>query len=67
MIPPTAKPVLDEPEAETEEGPDAPMTEDQARELRALCEELGEEFDTSLTERQANARIDALKERKEQS
>ena len=51
-------------EAETARGADQPMTSEQAVELRQLCEQTGEEFDTSLTERQANQRIAALKDMK---
>ncbi|SDE85504.1 DUF3072 domain-containing protein [Limimaricola pyoseonensis] len=60
MMPPN-KGVLPETEARTAENPDAPMTEEQAAELRQLCERTGEEFDTSLTEAQAVERIDALR------
>lgn len=60
MIPPT-KTVLDEREAETDQGPDAPMTEAQAIELRQLCEELEQPFDASLSEAEAHDRIEALK------
>ena len=41
---------------------DQPVSEVTAAELRALAEEKGEPFDGNLTERQARARIDALKE-----
>ena len=60
MIPPTAKPVLDENDARTPSGPNAPMTGDQADLLRALCEDASEPFDSSLTQAQALARIEAL-------
>ncbi|WP_099826838.1 DUF3072 domain-containing protein [Oceaniglobus indicus] len=42
---------------------DDPMTEKQAAELRALCEETGEPFDGNLTSAQAQDRIDYLKSR----
>ncbi len=38
-----------------------PMTSAQADELRALCEEHGEEFDQTLSRDAAAARIEALK------
>mgnify|MGYP000096055393 CR=1 FL=1 len=60
MIPPTAKPVLDENDARMPGGADAPMTGDQADLLRALCEEASEPFDAGLTQAQALARIEAL-------
>jgi hypothetical protein len=41
---------------------DGPMTEKQAVILRDLAERAGEEFDTSLTEGQAEERIAALRE-----
>ncbi len=63
MIPPT-KTVIDEPHAESANDPDAEMTPEQTAELRALCEDLDEPFDASLTERQAAERIDALKAQK---
>ncbi|SLN42746.1 DUF3072 domain-containing protein [Pseudooctadecabacter jejudonensis] len=40
----------------------APMTEVQAAELRALCEKLDEPFDTALNQRQAMERIGALQD-----
>lgn len=65
MIPPTAKPVLDERQAESAETPGARMTEVQAAELRRLCDELGEEYDASLSEAQAHDRIETLRARAE--
>lgn len=65
MIPPTAKPVLDETGAEVVNDPDGPMTDEQACRLRDLCDELGEPFDASLTEQQAVERIRVLRGRKE--
>ena len=56
MIPPT-KAVLDETEAETAQGEDAPATSRQLAILRDLCERHGEAFDGNLTEGQANERI----------
>lgn len=41
---------------------EAPMTEVQAAQMRALCNELDEPFDTSLSEYDAQRRIIALKE-----
>lgn len=38
-----------------------PMTEEQAAELRQICDDKGEAFDRSLTREQADARIAALK------
>ncbi len=38
------------------------MTDEQAAELRDLCDRLGEEFDTSLNKEQAAERIRALKD-----
>lgn len=55
VVSPTATPKLSE--AQNED-----MTEKTAAELRALCDEQGEEFDTGLTEAQAQQRIAALKE-----
>jgi uncharacterized damage-inducible protein DinB len=60
MIPPT-KAVLPETEARIAGDPDAPMTERQAVELQQLCAETGEEFDTSLSQAQAEERIAALR------
>ena len=42
---------------------DEPMTGAQASYLQTLCEEMGVEFDPSLTKAAASERIDALKER----
>lgn len=39
-----------------------PMTERQAAELRKLCEKHDEAFDSTLTQDQADARIDMLKQ-----
>ena len=61
MIPPTAKPVVAETEAQTAEHPDDPMTSQQADMLRVLCEEAGEPFDASLTQAQAMERIEVLR------
>ena len=61
MIPPT-KAVLDEPEAETPDGADAPMTGDQADLLQALCQEAGEPYDGNLTQIEAVERIEALRQ-----
>jgi len=61
MIEPT-KAVLPETEARTPDDPDAPMNPKQAVLLRDLCDKTGEEFDTSLTERQADERISVLQE-----
>ena len=63
MIPPTVKPVLAEDDAKMAEHGEDPMTSDQADMLRLLCEEAGEPFDTSLTQRQAMERIEYLRER----
>jgi uncharacterized damage-inducible protein DinB len=40
---------------------DQPMSERTAAELRELCEETGEPFDTALSELQARERIAALR------
>ena len=61
MIEPT-KAVLPETEARTAENPDAPMNDRQAVLLRELCDRTGEEYDASLTERQADERISVLQE-----
>ncbi|GAD54356.1 MAG: hypothetical protein ACJASC_002596 [Limimaricola cinnabarinus] len=61
MIEPT-KAVLPETEARTPDDPDAPMNPKQAVLLRDLCDKTGEEFDASLTERQADERISVLQE-----
>ncbi len=45
----------------TREDADDPMSEAQVAELRQLCDEKDEVFDTSLTRAQADARIEALK------
>ena len=63
MIPPTTKVVLDEPEAHQAAHADDPMTSDQADMLRVLCEEAGEPFDASLSQREAMERIEYLRER----
>ena len=42
---------------------DEPMTDDQARHLRILCEEAGEPFDRSLTRDAAERQIDRLQRR----
>jgi len=55
VVPPAATPELSE--AHNEE-----MTEKTAAQLRKLCAEKGEEFDTALTEAQAQQRIAALKD-----
>ena len=49
----------------TPDDPDAPMNPKQAVLLRDLCEKTGEEFDTSLTEAQADERIRVLQDRAE--
>ncbi len=64
MIPPT-KSIIDDPDAEAARDPDAPMTEAQAAELRALTEKTGDPFDANLTEQQAAARLAELRERTE--
>jgi len=40
---------------------DEPMTPQQEDMLRALCEETGQPMDTTLTRRQADARLEALR------
>ncbi|WP_226779417.1 DUF3072 domain-containing protein [Oceaniglobus trochenteri] len=40
---------------------DEPMTDKQAAYLRNLCDKTGEAFDTALSRRQANERIEALR------
>lgn len=62
MIPPTAKPVLDEIDARLPGPQDDPMTGDQADLLRALCEEATEPFDAGLTQAEALARIEELRQ-----
>lgn len=62
MIPPTAKPVMAETEAGSPNTGDDPMTGDQADLLRALCEEAGEPYNAGLTEREALARIEELRD-----
>jgi uncharacterized damage-inducible protein DinB len=42
---------------------DEAMTGAQARYLKTLCEEAGEEFDDGLTKAEASERIDALQEK----
>ncbi len=64
MIEPT-KTVLPETEARTPGDPDAPMNPKQAVLLRELCDRTGAEFDTALTEAQADERIRTLQEQAE--
>lgn len=61
MIPPTAKPVMSETDASVANAADRPMTGDQADLLRALCEEATEPFNAGLTEAEALARIEDLR------
>ena len=61
MISPTSKTVMAEPEAGIPNAGDDPMTGDQADLLRALCEEAGEPYNAGLTEREALARIEELR------
>ena len=42
---------------------DEPMTGAQASYLKTLCDQAGEEFDTSLTKAEASKRIDELQQR----
>ena len=42
---------------------DEPMTGAQASYLETLCEDAGEEFDSTLTKAQASERIEALQEK----
>ena len=42
---------------------DEPMTGAQASYLQTLCEEAGEDFDSTLTKADASKRIDALQEK----
>ncbi|WPY94548.1 DUF3072 domain-containing protein [Limimaricola variabilis] len=42
---------------------DEPMIGAQASYLKTLCEEVGEEFEDSLTKAEASERIDALQEK----
>ena len=42
---------------------DEPMTGAQASYLKTLCEEAGEDFDSTLTKAAASKRIDALQEK----
>jgi len=60
---PPIKVVSDRADAETDNGSREPMTAEQKAELAELCERHGEEMDTSLTEKQAQARISTLKDR----
>lgn len=59
-VPP--KSVIDDPNASAPHDPDAPMTGDQADLLRVLCENASEPFDAGLTQGQALARIEELRE-----
>jgi hypothetical protein len=61
MIPPTAKPVLAETDADLPTDGDSPMTGDQADLLQVLCGEASEPFDSGLTQSQALARIEELR------
>ena len=63
MIPPIK--VLSD-EDRTPYEPDAPMTARQADILRDLADKLNEPFDSALTQKQAQARIAALEELKDQ-
>ena len=62
MIPPTARPVTPDSGAGIPDERDRPMTGDQADLLRALCEEAGEPYNAGLTEREALARIEELRD-----
>ncbi len=62
MIPPTVKPVLTDTDAQLPSDADSPMAGDQADLLRALREDASEPFDASLTQAQALARIEALRD-----
>lgn len=66
MAPPTT-PIHKLPTNETPNNPDAPMTSDQAVEMRALCDELDEEFDDALTQEQAEERLKYLRDKKNDS
>ncbi|MEL6463828.1 MAG: DUF3072 domain-containing protein [Pseudomonadota bacterium] len=48
---------------ELSEAKDEQITDKTAAELRKLCDEKGEEFDTALTEAQARERIALLKDK----
>lgn len=61
MIPPT-KTILDDPDAEAANAPQAPMTDEQAAVLRDLSEKLNEPMDGSLSEAEARERIHELRE-----
>ena len=64
MIPPTNAKVA----PNTDEVPhddEAPMTSAQADVLRSLCEDTGEDFDASLTQAQAQVRIEELEAKKD--
>ena len=61
MIPPS-KAIIDQPEANTPQDPDAPMSSEQADVLKALAEEAGQPFDGGLTQQQAAERIAVLRD-----
>ncbi|QQA43305.1 DUF3072 domain-containing protein [Pelagovum pacificum] len=61
MIPPV-KPLSDELTPDNNLDDDAPMTEEQAAQLRDLCDRAGEPMDANLTQMQAQKRIAALQE-----
>lgn len=61
MISPTSKAVVSETDAQVANDADGPMTGDQADLLRSLCEEASEPFNAGLTEREALARIEELR------
>jgi hypothetical protein len=46
-----------------EDDPNEPMTEDQAEDLRILCEEAGEDFDPSLSREAAERQIRRLQQK----
>ncbi len=50
--------------AQTDIGSRSEMTAKQTAELTELCAELGEDYDSSLTEKQAQERISTLREMK---
>ncbi|KAF0677226.1 DUF3072 domain-containing protein [Profundibacterium mesophilum] len=54
-----------EDEAGRDGGAGAPMSDKQAAQLRALCQERGEDFDPGLTAAQADERIEAMKAARE--
>lgn len=62
MIPPTITPEMSDNEAGVPDASDSPMTGDQADLLRALCEEASEPFNASLTQGEALARIEELRD-----